>query len=345
MSSVKALIKSFTPYQIIYLSAVVLLTFAFLVFLPEYMFEEGTSGFFLVFITIVDTLANPLCELLIAKQSKWNFVVDFFFIEIPEFLICLHFHWYAIAASIALFWMPVDVISFIRWHKHPDQEDENLTIVKRLKPWQTALVVAGIFAFGFGVGSLLQRIPDAADSYLDAFATAVGMTNGVLLLLRYNEQWIAWLITTILYIFMDINAGAYILLVSEIAMLVNTIYGMVKWYLYTDFKRSGYCNIVLHTIMLIFLGWIWNFVWIYQVTKVLNKSSLEERSPARKTLLCIFVPFYYIYWIYQSSQRIDDIAQRKGIISNITTLCTLLSIVVGILSPIIMQKKINEICD
>lgn len=233
MSSIRALLKSFTPYQMIYLSAVVLLTFAFLVFLPEYMFEEGTSGFFLVFVTVVDTLANPLCELLIAKQSKWNFVVDFFFIEIPEIILCLHFGWYAIAGSIVLFWMPVDVVSFIRWSKHPDQDDESLTVVKRLKPWQTLMVVAGIFAFGFIVGRLLQLIPGASDTYLDAFATAVGMTNGVLLLLRYSEQWIAWLITTVLYIFMDISQGAYVLLISEFAMLINTIYGMVKWYIYT----------------------------------------------------------------------------------------------------------------
>lgn len=230
----KSFLKSFTPYQIIYLSAVLLLTFGFLIFFPEYMFEEGTAdSFFLVFITVIDTLANPLCELLIAKQSKWNFVVDFFFIEIPELLICMHFGWYAITASIVLFWMPVDVVSFIRWHKHPDQEDENLTVVKRLKPWQTALVVLGIFAFGFIVGELLQLIPGASDTYLDAFATAVGMTNGILLLLRYSEQWIAWLITTVLYIFMDISQEAYILLVSEFAMLVNTIYGMFKWYFYT----------------------------------------------------------------------------------------------------------------
>ena len=32
---------------------------------------------------------------------------------------------------------------------------------------------------------------------------------------------------------MDISSGLYILLVTEIAMLINTIYGMVKWYIYT----------------------------------------------------------------------------------------------------------------
>ena len=28
--------------------------------------------------------------------------------------------------------------------------------------------------------------------YIDAFVSAVGMANGILILLRYNEQWYAW---------------------------------------------------------------------------------------------------------------------------------------------------------
>ena len=97
----KSFLRSFNTYQRYYLGAVLLLTAGFLVFLPEYMFDEETlmSTFapLLIFFTVIDTLANPLCEVLIAKQSKINFVVDFFFIEIPELIICLTMGWYAVA--------------------------------------------------------------------------------------------------------------------------------------------------------------------------------------------------------------------------------------------------------
>ena len=232
--SFKGFLKSFTPYQIIYLATVFILTAVFVIFFPDLMLgEEVKKKTFLVICAIISVLSNPLCELLISKQSKWNFVVDFFLIEITELVICLYFGWYAVAVTVVLFWMPIDVISFIRWNKHPDTEDENLTQVKRLKPHQTLLCVLGIVAFGLVVGRLLQYIPGSEDSYLDAFASAVGMANGVLLLLRYSEQWFAWLITTILYLFMDISSGMYVLLITEIAMLVNTIYGFVKWLIYT----------------------------------------------------------------------------------------------------------------
>ncbi len=234
-SKIISFLKSFTPYQIIYLATVVLLTAIFAIFFPDIMLGDYQAAA-LVASAVISTISNPLCELLISKQSKWNFVVDFFLIEIPELIICLYFGWYAVAATVVLFWMPIDVISFVRWNKHPDNEDDNLTQVKRLKPFHSFLIVCVIVAFGFIVGSLLQLIPGASDSYLDAFASAVGMANGILLLLRYSEQWLAWLITTVIYLFMDISSGMYILLITEVAMLVNTIYGMVKWYLYTKKK-------------------------------------------------------------------------------------------------------------
>ena len=235
----KSFIKSFTPYQIIYLAAVVLLTVVLLVFFPDVSLGDYAGKIALIVCAVISTISNPLCELLISKQSKWNFVVDFFLIEIPELVICLNFGWYAVAVTVLCFWMPIDVISFIRWNKHPDEDDGNLTKVKRLKPKQSALTVLAIVAFGLIVGKLLTLIPGASDTYLDAFASAVGISNGILLLMRYSEQWLAWLITTVLYLFMDISSGLYILLVTEIAMLINTIYGMVKWYIYTKKHQNN----------------------------------------------------------------------------------------------------------
>ncbi len=237
--SFKSFIKSFTPYQTIYLAAVVLLTAALLIFFPEVSLGDYGENIALIVCAVISTISNPLCELLISKQSKWNFVVDFFLIEIPELVICLTFGWYAVAVTVLCFWMPIDVISFIRWNKHPDLDDGNVTQVKRLKPKQSALTVVAIVAFGLIVGKLLTLIPGASDTYLDAFASAVGISNGILLLMRYSEQWLAWLITTVLYLFMDISSGLYILLVTEIAMLINTIYGMVKWYIYTKKHQNS----------------------------------------------------------------------------------------------------------
>ena len=107
---------------------------------------------------------------------------------------------------------------------------------------------------------------------------------------------------------------------------------------------DGYHDLLVHILLLLFTFGIWQYVWIYKTTAYLNITPNEEkRNPTTKLLLCMFVPFYYIYWIYKSAQRIDKLAISKGQQSDISTLCLILSILVGIVPPIIMQDKINNI--
>lgn len=233
----RAFFRSFTPYQMTYLGVVFLLTLLFTLLMPEMMLEDMSNPF-VVACSVISVLANPICELLISKQSRLNFVVDFFLIEIPEFVLCIALGWYTIAIFTIIFWMPIDVISFLKWRRHRDEEQEELTIVKRLSVKQDIFIVIGILVFSALFGQLIGRIPGAEDTFLNSLATATGMVNGVLLLLRYSEQWYAWFITLILYTILYITSGSYIMLITVFAMLVNTCYGFGKWLLYTKKRQK-----------------------------------------------------------------------------------------------------------
>ena len=74
--------------------------------------------------------------------------------------------------------------------------------------------------------------------YLDACASAVGMVNGLLILFRYREQWIAWYICAIIETVINIMAGQWILLVLKLGYLTNTTYGYIKWTKYIK-ERSA----------------------------------------------------------------------------------------------------------
>jgi nicotinamide mononucleotide transporter len=133
-------------------------------------------------------------------------------------------------------------MSFVIWNRHPDKRRGELTIVKKLKPWQDIVLIAGIAIWTAGVGYLLTFIDVQggilANSnitvknvlcYLDACASAVGVVNGVFILLRYREQWIAWYIVAILETVINIMVGQWILLVLKLGYLTNTTYGYIKW--------------------------------------------------------------------------------------------------------------------
>ncbi len=107
---------------------------------------------------------------------------------------------------------------------------------------------------------------------------------------------------------------------------------------------DGYFNLLAHVVLLLFTFGIWYLIWIYRTTEYLNRVQDEPyRSPVSKLLLCIFIPFYSIYWIYQSARRVDRLAAQHGVYSDLTTFCLVLAFFVGTIPPAFLQEKINTI--
>ena len=87
----------------------------------------------------------------------------------------------------------------------------------------------------FGGNELLEVIV----CYLDACASAVGIANGVFILLRYREQWIAWILCSLLEAAINILSGQYVLLVLKVGFLTNSTYGFIKWNKYIKSHKEA----------------------------------------------------------------------------------------------------------
>lgn len=248
----KELWSYFTTYEKVWFFIILILAVIFSFLFPE---EDvnGINGQLIMALYLLDTFLNILCELLISKQSKWNFIVSVF-VELTEIAICLVLSYrFATMASTLFFWLPIDIISFINWHRHPDKQKEELTEVRKLSGLAEVLVISGIVVWTIVVGGFLSELDIMTDlfggnqtletivCYLDACVSAVGIANGVFILLRYREQWIAWYICTILESVINILSGQYVLLVLKFGYLTNTTYGYIKWTKYikeTKEKKS-----------------------------------------------------------------------------------------------------------
>lgn len=111
-----------------------------------------------------------------------------------------------------------------------------------------------------------------------------------------------------------------------------------------DAADACYCSLVKHILLLLFTFGIWQCIWVYRMTGYTNAVQDEEpRNPTNKLLLCLFVPFYLIYWTYKTAQRVDKMAAAKGLSSDLATMCLILEIFVPIIPPIMLQDKINSI--
>ncbi|MCQ2435708.1 MAG: nicotinamide riboside transporter PnuC [Clostridia bacterium] len=204
---------------------------------PKYLVSVG----FVMFLYIADIVTNIACELLISKQSKWNFIVSFA-VEVIEILICIVcVYRFATLAVTLMFWIPCDIVSFIVWHKHPDSIKDELTAVKTLTTLQDVFIILGIIIWTGVLGYLLTFVEVEGGifannvavkniaCYLDACVSAVGIANGLFILFRYREQWLAWYISAILETVINVMAGQWVLLVLKAGYLTNTTYGYIEW--------------------------------------------------------------------------------------------------------------------
>lgn len=109
--------------------------------------------------------------------------------------------------------------------------------------------------------------------------------------------------------------------------------------------EDGYIDMAKHVLLCLFTFGIWQYIWIYRTTAYLNRTpNAEKYDPGTKLLLCIFVPFYSVYWIYKHGQKIDTLSKAKNPKhSDIATLCLVLGIFIPLIAYIIMQEKINII--
>lgn len=230
----------FTTYEKCWFMTIMILATIVAVLFPEES-ANGVNGIWIMLLYLLDTFLNILCELLISKQSRYNFLVSLL-VEITEIAICLVLMYrFATMATTLFFWIPIDILSFINWTKHKDDKEDELTVVRRLKGYQEVLIILAIAIWTFVVGYFISGLDISTDFlagqrtlstmiiYIDACASAVGIANGLFIFFRLQEQWIAWYISTILETIINILSGQYVLLILKLGYLTNTTYGYIKW--------------------------------------------------------------------------------------------------------------------
>lgn len=231
--------KQFTTYEKSWFMTIMVLATIFSVVFPEES-ANGVNGIIIMLLYLLDTFLNILCELLISKQSRYNFLVSVF-VEIVEIITCIVLMYrFATMAVTLLFWLPIDIISYINWSKHKDEVENELTMVRKLKGYQEVLVIIGIIIWTVVIGYFISGLDIATDFYnnevletaiiyIDACASAVGIANGLFIFFRLREQWIAWYICAFLEAIINIISGQYVLLILKIGYFTNTTYGYIKW--------------------------------------------------------------------------------------------------------------------
>lgn len=127
-----------------------------------------------------------------------------------------------------IFYIITMIIGIITWLKNYNK-DEQIVESKRLSIIQLSIISSIMILLCIIVGYYMSNYTDNTQPYMDSFSTIPAFIAQSLLMLRYREQWIFWVIIDIVSIFMWSIAGNWIMVIQFIFWTINCLYGYIKW--------------------------------------------------------------------------------------------------------------------
>ena len=129
-----------------------------------------------------------------------------------------------------VFYLVTMVWGIFLWAKNMQKNDDGTTDVKA-KKFNWAMWICSIFGTILAtalVGMWLESI-GSNQAYLDAATNVMAIFAQFLMIWRYREQWIWWIVIDVICIIMWFNVGNWSMVAMYIAWTINAIYGWYNW--------------------------------------------------------------------------------------------------------------------
>jgi nicotinamide mononucleotide transporter len=111
--------------------------------------------------------------------------------------------------------------------KNEDGSDQ--VVAKKFKSWHWVATVVITIATTFILGYFGDNILGSTLSYLDALTVALSVIAQLLMVWRYREQWIIWIVIDVSSLIMFIILGQWSMVAMYTAWTANAIYGWYNW--------------------------------------------------------------------------------------------------------------------
>lgn len=171
-------------------------------------------------------ISGIICNVFISKGKISNYFFGLIF-AYSYFYVAWGANYLGEMNTTLYVYIPAQFIGYFLWRQNMQQAgSSDAVIAKSLSPKGWAMMVAFM-----AIGTLLfmQALNAAGGSStgLDGLTTIIVVTAQTLMLLRYREQWLLWIVLNVLSIILWAeNPSMYIMYA---AYLLNSVYGYYNW--------------------------------------------------------------------------------------------------------------------
>lgn len=209
-------ILGYTVFEKVFMVSLIILQIVVFVFAPDSVlgFISGLSG----------VISVVLCA-----KGKISFYYIGFVQTITYLILAWQNKFYGEVIE-NIFYLVTMVIGVVLWLKHMNKTKEAGTQVqaKRMTTAQWIISIILTVAATLITGVVLRHIGNA-QPFTDATTNILAIFAQLLMIKRYREQWIWWILIDIICIKMWIVAGNTSMVVMYIAWTINCIYGWYNW--------------------------------------------------------------------------------------------------------------------
>ena len=177
-------------------------------------------------LSLVSGLSGVFAVVLCAERK---FVYFYFaWVQLFTYIILAYQQKFYGEISENIFYAVTMIVGMFIWHKHKDLDEDD-----KVEPEKLSLkdhVFIGIVTIILTYVCYLRLLQsDDTQPFMDSITTIPAAMAQILMILRFREQWIYWLIIDVASIYMWYVAGNYCMVAQFIFWTANCIFGLYNW--------------------------------------------------------------------------------------------------------------------
>ena len=181
---------------------------------------------------ILASLTGVSCVILCGKGKLSNYIFGTVNIILYA-IVAMNAKYYGDVMLNLLYYLPTNILGWFAWKTHINQENQEV-YKRRLTIKQDVAVgiacIAGVFGYGYILQLLGGNLP-----IVDSMSTVFSVVAQILMIKRYMEQWITWIVVDVVSVIMWIaaffNGGESVaVLLMWSVYLVNAFIMFARWH-------------------------------------------------------------------------------------------------------------------
>lgn len=187
---------------------------------------DSTNTILYLIIDGIAAISGIFCVVLCAKGKKSQYIWGLFNI-ICYVIIAWINKYYGEVMLNGLYYLPSQFIGYYLWNKHTNEKTKDV-IGKKLNLKQTIIFLI-MCAIGIYLYEILLKYLGGNETFLDSASTMISIFANTMMLLRYREQWLLWIIIDVITVAMWVIAKDAVMVTMWSVYLLNAFYGYYKW--------------------------------------------------------------------------------------------------------------------